>query len=144
MIEEISKRVCSPLHRFEHHQLTVYNLFALSFNPNITMSDVADLSCSAYRRVLSFNFETAKDSSKFGTQDARIESCASCIFSGKETASAKLYSEYTNNNVHLREKMCWHICPRRLSFPRSEPVSFEEQIMSTDKHPSIFKESLQT
>ena len=39
-------------------------------------------------------------------------------------------------------KICSDICPRTLSVPRSsrKTVSFEEQIMSKDKYPSIFSQ----
>ena len=47
----------------------------------------------------------------------------------------------------MAQKICWDICPRTLSVPRSEQfsesvargkLSFEEQIMSKDKYASIF------
>ena len=46
-------------------------------------------------------------------------------------------------------KICTDICPRTLSVPRSEQfsrkiVSFEEQIMSKEKYPSIFSPQMAT
>jgi len=51
-------------------------------------------------------------------------------------------AEYINNSLHSGAKIRSDICPRTLSVPRSEPVSFEVQIMSKDKSPSIFSRQM--
>jgi len=77
------------------------------------MSDVA---CSAYSQVLSFNFESAKDSSKFSTQDqARIESLASSIFSKKRNGFCKAVLRIYNNNNNNNNKI--------FIYPDKKPIS---------------------
>jgi len=58
-------------------------------------------------------------------------------------------SSYINNSLHLAQKYAWIFVRRYYlfrvanSFPRPLTVSYEEQIMSKDKTPSIFSPQME-
>ena len=64
-------------------------------------------------------------------------------------AYVALCVDYINNSRHLARKYAWifvhgHYLFREVnSFPRVKTVSFEEQIMSKDKYPSIFSPQME-
>jgi len=58
-------------------------------------------------------------------------------------------SSYINHSLHLTRKYAWifvrghHLLREANSFPRAKTVSFEEQMMSKDKYPSIFSPQME-